>query len=173
MNSGRLIGIFATVIGLGTAVIGGLWLAIQTASGDLEVGGMLLGAFLVFAIAAPIMAFGAYMYIQGGRESERESEMALQRRLLDLVKVQGQVKIHDAALELNVSVDKVKELLYALVGLQVYSGYINWDKGVLYSAQASALHELNQCENCGGAIELSGKGIIACPFCGTEYFLAT
>jgi hypothetical protein len=172
MQSGRIIGIFATIIGLGLAVIGGLWLASQTASGSLETGGMLLGAFLIFVIAAPIIAFGAYMFMQGQKDSERETEMSLQRKLLDMVKTQGQVNIAEAAIELNVDVSRLKELLYSLVGLQVYTGYINWDKGILYSAEASALRDLKACENCGGEIALEGKGIMACQYCGTEYFLA-
>lgn len=173
MNSGRIIGIAAILIGIGTALIGGLWLVAQTSSGELETGGMLLGAFLVFALAAPLIAFGVFMTVQGGRDATRQSEIAQQRRLLDIVKTQGQVRIADVALELNISVDSVKNILYTLVGLQVYSGYINWDKGVLYSEDASALHTLDKCKNCGGSIELSGKGIIKCQFCGTEYFLAT
>jgi tRNA(Ile2) C34 agmatinyltransferase TiaS len=67
--------------------------------------------------------------------------------------------------------DQVKAMLYELVGKGLYSGYINWEKGVLYSAEASNLTELSQCKNCGGEIRLSGKGVVSCPYCGTEYFL--
>jgi hypothetical protein len=69
------------------------------------------------------------------------------------------------------SVDSVKDMIYQLVGLQVFSGYINWEKGVLYSSDASKLRELSKCKNCGGEIKLVGKGVVTCKFCGTEYFL--
>jgi tRNA(Ile2) C34 agmatinyltransferase TiaS len=63
-------------------------------------------------------------------------------------------------------------MLYSLVGLGLCSGYINWDKGVLYSSEASKLRDLKQCPNCGGEIVLSGKGVARCRFCGTEFFLS-
>jgi tRNA(Ile2) C34 agmatinyltransferase TiaS len=53
----------------------------------------------------------------------------------------------------------------------VFSGYVNWDEGTLYSEQASELRNMTQCKNCGGNLTLAGKGVIKCPFCGTEYFL--
>jgi uncharacterized membrane protein/ribosomal protein S27AE len=171
MNSGRLIGIIAMVIALGMAMLTGLFLAQQVGAEALSGGGAIVGAFGAFIIVAPLFAFGAYMYIKGGEEEERESEMEKQRQLLDIVQARGQVDIRNAALELNASVDEVKQMLYNLVGLQVFSGYINWDKGTLYSAEASNLRDLKECENCGASIELAGKGVVACPYCGTEYFL--
>ena len=27
------------------------------------------------------------------------------------------------------------------------------------------------CPNCGGALELAGKGLIRCPYCGAEIFI--
>ena len=51
-------------------------------------------------------------------------------------------------------------MVYQLVGLQVFSGYINWDDGILYSSEASKLRELDKCKNCGGEITLAGKGIV-------------
>lgn len=171
MNSGRLIGIISAVIGFGVAVIAGIWLAVQLQSGALSAGGLLLGALLVFVPVALLMGFGFFMYMKGGEEAERESTMHNQRLLVDIVKSRGQIKIHDLAIELGASVDEVKELVHQLVGLQVFSGYINWDKGVLYSSEASQLRDLQECKNCGAQIELAGKGVVACPYCGTEYFL--
>jgi hypothetical protein len=88
------------------------------------------------------------------------------------VRSRGQVAVADLALETQMSQDAVRALVHELVGLQVFSGYVNWDKGVLYSAEARHLRELKQCENCGGEIVLSGKGVVTCRFCGTEYFLS-
>jgi uncharacterized protein (DUF983 family) len=30
---------------------------------------------------------------------------------------------------------------------------------------------LKRCPNCGAQLELAGKGLIVCPYCGTEVFL--
>jgi len=171
MNSGRLIGIVSSVIGFGIAAIAGLWLAVQVRSGDLSAGGMLLGALLVFLPVALLIGFGIFMYIKGSQEAGRETSMQKQRQLVDIVKSRGQIKVHDLAIELGSSVDEVKNLIHQLVGLQVFSGYINWDKGILYSSEASQLRDLHECKNCGAQIELAGKGVVACQYCGTEYFL--
>jgi DNA-directed RNA polymerase subunit RPC12/RpoP len=60
-----------------------------------------------------------------------------------------------------------------LVGKNLFSGAINWKDGILYSKQASELKADRKCPNCGGQLELVGKGVIECPFCGSEVFLAT
>jgi hypothetical protein len=88
-----------------------------------------------------------------------------------MVKTRGQIAISDLVIELNSSREIVQQNLYQLVGMGLFSGYVNWDEGMLYSRQATELHQLNKCEHCGGELELAGKGVIRCPFCGTEYFL--
>lgn len=171
MNSGRLVGIILIVVGFGIAVIAGLWLATQVTSGQLQSGGALVGGGIAFIPVALLAGFGIYLYVQGGKEAESESEMQKQRQLLDIVKSRGQVAVSDLALEMKTNVDTVKSMVHQLVGLQVFSGYINWDKGILYSSDASNLRGLEKCKNCGGEIKLAGKGVVVCPFCGTEYFL--
>ncbi len=171
MNSGRLVGVILIVVGFGIAVIAGLWLASQVSGGQVQSGGALIGAGLAFIPVALLVGFGIYLYVQGGKEAESESEMQKQRQLLDIVKSRGQVAVSDLALEMKTNVDTVKSMVHQLVGLQVFSGYINWDKGILYSSDASNLRDLQKCKNCGGEIKLAGKGVVVCPFCGTEYFL--
>jgi len=73
---------------------------------------------------------------------------------------------------LHSSRDEVQSMLYELVNMGLYSGYINWKEGTLYSSEASELRNLDRCKNCGGKLELAGKGVIRCPYCGTEYFLS-
>ena len=53
----------------------------------------------------------------------------------------------------------------------LFSGYINWDEGMLYSVEARNLRELENCRVCQGKLELAGKGVVQCPYCDTEYFL--
>ena len=171
MNSGRLVGIILIVVGFGIAVIAGLWLALQVSAGGLQAGGAVLGAGIVFIPVAVLVGFGIYMFVRGGKDAEEESTMQKQRQLLDIVKSRGEVKVSDLALEMRVSADVVKDMVHQLVGLQVFSGYVNWDKGVIYSADAGNLRDLENCKNCGGEIKLVGKGVVTCKFCGTEYFL--
>lgn len=171
MNTGRLVGIILIVVGFGIAIIAGFWLALQVSNDQLTSGGAVVGAGLAFIPVALLVGFGIFMVVQGSKEAVQESEMRQQRNLLDIVKSRGQVGISDLALEMGISADKVKDLVHQLVGLQVFSGYVNWEEGTLYSSQASQLRELDKCKNCGGEIKLVGKGVIACRFCGTEYFL--
>ena len=172
MNTGRLIGIILMVIGFGIAMIAGVFLAFQVSNEEMEMAGALVGAFLAFIPVAVLVGFGIYMFVQGGKEEEVESVMRKQRELLDIVKSRGQVGVSDLALEMKSSVDEVKAMVHELVGLQVFSGYVNWQEGVLYSSEASKLRELTKCKNCGGEITLAGKGVVVCRFCGTEYFLS-
>ncbi len=169
MNTGRLIGIILIVTGFIVAVLAGLWLAVQTA--ELQPGGLVLGAGLAFIPVALLVGFGIFLYVRGGREAELETTMQQQRRLLDILKSRGQVGVNEMALELGLSVDTVRDLVHQLVGLQVFSGYVNWRDGTLYSSDASKLRELERCKNCNGEIVLAGKGVVTCKYCGTEYFL--
>jgi hypothetical protein len=171
MNSSRLLGIVLTVVGIGTAVLAGLWIASNVSSGTLEAGGALLSAFFVFLLVSLLLGSGIFLYLRGGREADTQSTMEKQRQLIDIVKSRGQVDVHQLAIELGTPVTQVKNLTHQLVGLGVFSGYVNWESGTLYSADAKALREMEQCKNCGGALKLAGKGVITCPFCGTEYFL--
>ncbi len=171
MNTGRLTGVILVVAGFGITIIAGLWLASQVADEQLEAGGALIGAGLAFIPIALLVGSGIYLYVKGGQEAAKESVMQQQRKLLDIVRSRGQVKIHDVALEMGMSVDTIKDMIHDLVGLQVFSGYVNWDDGTLYSADANKLRDLEQCQHCGGEIDLAGRGVAICKFCGTEYFL--
>jgi hypothetical protein len=171
MNTGRLVGIILLVVGFAIAVIAGLWLAYQVSNQQISSGGALVGAGIAFVPVALLVGFGIFLFVQGGKEADQESTMQKQRQLLDIVKSRGEVGVADLAMEMRVSVDSVKDMLQQLVGLQVFSGYINWEKGTLYSSEASKLRELDKCKNCAGEIKLAGKGVVACKFCGTEYYL--
>lgn len=171
MNQGRLIGVILIVVGFGVAGIAGLFLAAQVSAGDLTAGGAAVGAGLAFIPVALLVGFGIFLYVKGGQEAEQESVMLKQRQLLDILSSRGQVGVNEMAIELGVSVDAVKDMVHQLVGLQVFSGYVNWSDGILFSAEAKNLRDLKECEKCGAPIQLVGKGVIACRFCSTEYFL--
>ncbi len=134
--------------------------------------GAVLGfALFTLVLVLPLAGAGIFFLRKGGAEEAILADVRQERKLLNMVKTQGQVEISDAVFELNSTRDQVHQMLYSLVGKGLFSGYIDWDDGTLFSEQASQLRDLEACRNCGGQLDLAGKGVIKCPFCGTEYFL--
>jgi hypothetical protein len=131
---------------------------------------------LLLAVVAPMVGAGAFLLIRGGREAaqaQREQATGVkQRQLLDMVKTRGQLQINDAVFELKATRDDVQRWVHDLVGMGIFSGYVNWDEGILYSVEASQLRDLTRCKHCGGEVQLAGKGVVRCGYCGTEYFLS-
>ncbi len=173
MTSGRFLGVMILAAGV-LLFIGAVAWGLVNMGGEapnLEAGGFVLLLILAGVVAVPLIFGGVYMLRQGAKEAVDAEEAARQRKILDMVQAKGEVKISAVAIELQTDTEHIQNTLYRLVGMGVFSGYINWDKGTLYSAEASNLRELSQCKNCGGDIQLSGKGVASCPWCGTEYFL--
>lgn len=170
-KSGRLVGVILIVLGLvlflgGTAVSFFSTRNVETGG----TGGFVLGAVVSLLVAAPLVGFGIYLMIRGRAEEAEMADAARQRKILDMVETRGQIEISVLVLELKASVDQVRNDIYRLVGLGLFSGYINWNDGVLYSRDASQLSG-NTCPNCGGTQEFAGKGVIKCKYCGAEIFL--
>jgi hypothetical protein len=94
-----------------------------------------------------------------------------QTRLAAIVTARGQVRMDDLSRELSAPHDLTRTWMYELVKRGEFSGYINWDEGVLYSAEARHLTEAGKCPHCNGELSLAGKGVIRCKYCGSEIFL--
>lgn len=152
-------------------LIGVVWLGASFTEGDLRIGGLVIGLMLLMVIVLPLGIGGLVMLTRSRGEEEELGERQELRKIIDMVKARGQVPLSDVVLELKSTRGEVQDQIYSLVGMGLFSGYINWDEGVLYSEQASSLRDLDRCKNCGGELKLVGKGVVTCPYCGTEYFL--
>jgi DNA-directed RNA polymerase subunit RPC12/RpoP len=170
-RSGRLIGIILIIVGILvclvlSAVVSSAVLGQETPS----VGGLILGLAIAVLVAIPLVGAGIYLAIRGRAEEAEMADVGRQRKILDMIKTRGQVDISDLVFELKSNTDRVRDDVYKLVGMGLFTGYVNWDEGVLYSREASQLTG-HKCPNCGGEQEFAGKGVITCKYCGTDVFL--
>lgn len=172
-SSGKLVGLLLIAGGLilGAAILA--WLISGMNDDNLDTAAAIFGIVLALGvIVLPMVGGGLYFLVHGLREEKQIARIEEQRKLLNAVMAQGQVSISNLVLELDSSRDQIQNDLYDLVGRGIFSGYIDWKSGMLYSVEASELAGRGSCPNCGGKLELAGKGMIKCPFCGAEIFLS-
>jgi hypothetical protein len=166
VSQGKTLGYILIAIGAGIFLIGAAW-AFGGSIGT--TGGRILALGFVFIVAAPLVGAGIYVLNKGRQEAAEEVQVKRQQKLLGLVQTQGKADIAMAAVELGVSRAEMKQLIYDLIAKQLFSGYVDWEAGVLYSTDASKLKG-GTCPKCGGPLTLAGKGLIKCPYCGSEVF---
>ena len=115
--------------------------------------------------------FDGQMHRRNRKVYSAASLAAKRRSMLAILKAHGQIQVDELAGELGVPLDLLKEWLYDLVQQERFSGYINWEDGVLYSAEGDKLREAGRCPHCSGKLGLAGKGVIHCQYCGAEIFI--
>lgn len=171
-SSGRVIGIILAIGGIVIGIGGVAFLLAGQDEGQTTGSATILGLILLFGIIVlPMVGGGAYLLLRSRAEGRDMAAVAEQRRLLDIVRTRGTVAVSDLVLELDTTRDKVQRDLELLVGRGLFTGYVDWTKGMLYSVEARQLQGRQNCPNCGGQVSLAGKGLIRCPFCGAEIFL--
>ncbi len=162
------------LIGAGTVVgLIVIWLGrVYLREGSLTAGAATLGiAIALIVLVLPQIGFGIYMLKMGAVEETAVAEINQQRQLLSVIKSHGKIHLDDLTIEMQASKKEIKNMIHHLVGMGLFSGYINWEEAVLYSKEAGQLRDMSQCAHCNGQLQLVGKGTSQCPFCGTEYFL--
>jgi DNA-directed RNA polymerase subunit RPC12/RpoP len=173
VGQGRLVGTILLAVALIALLIVVALMLGQVASKENTVTGAILGILLVSVfVVLPLGGGGIYLMSKGRQEQTEYAEIEKEKKILNMVLAQGKVTLPEVALELNAPRDKVEDYVRDLVGKGLFSGAINWQDGVLYSRQASDMKADQKCPNCGGKVELVGKGMIKCPYCGAEVFLA-
>jgi hypothetical protein len=168
LGSGRVSGALLLIAGLVFGLGGSAWILVATNSS----GGKILGIMLLLIIVLPMILGGIFLLFRGQAEAKDHAEVQKQRMVLNMVETRGKVRIADIALEINGTRDQVQKYIYDLVGKGLFTGYVNWQKGELLAVDARQLNESQTCPNCGGKLELAGKGLVQCPFCGSEIFLS-
>lgn len=172
MKSGRLVAVLLLGAGALVVVLGVAWLGGGIAEGRMRMTGALIGGILLAGLTVPLFGGGIYLLMRSRQEAVENVEQEQLRKILDIVKTRGQVPVSDLAIELGVNRQRIQDMIHSLVGMGVFSGYVHWEEGVLYSEDAAGLRELDRCKHCGGELEVAGKGVITCPYCGAEYFLS-
>jgi hypothetical protein len=170
-KSGRLIGVILIAVGVvACLLLSVVFITAVLSSETGNIGGIGLGLGIAVVVAIPLVGAGIYLMIRGRAEETELADVARQRKILDMVKTRGQVNISDLVFELKSPSDRVRDDIYKLVGLGLFTGYVNWKDDVLYSREASQLTG-NKCPNCGGEQTFAGKGVITCQYCGSDIFL--
>jgi len=168
---GRVVAFILIGSGLAVGAVGLAVLALFAGAAGLSAAGFGVGVILLLIITLPLLGAGIFLLMKSAQEGKEEEIVAKQRKILDAVQARGQIRLSDLVMELKSSKEQVQNWVYNLVGMGLFSGYIDWDEGLLYSIQASQLKDLTECKKCGGKVTLAGKGVSKCQYCGTEYFL--
>jgi DNA-directed RNA polymerase subunit RPC12/RpoP len=173
-GQGRTVGIILIAIAAVVLVVSAVWVIVALSQGRTTIDGLVLGLVIVMLVVVlPLGAGGVYLLVKGRQESTAYAEVEKEKKILNMVLAQGKVSLSEVALELDAPRDQVEDMVRDLVGKGLFSGAINWQDGVLYSKQSSQMKADRKCPNCGGQVDLVGKGVIKCPYCGSEVFLAS
>lgn len=171
-NRPLMCGIGLIVLGIGWLVAVGGFVMAGRMEGKIDMAATALGVGVFAFVPALALLIAGGILVRTGMKVARElADIALERAVLERLEARAELYIPQVAAELRCTTDDVQAAVYRLAGKNLLSGYVNWKEQRLYSADAAALSEKNQCPNCGGQLELAGKGVIRCPYCGTEIFI--
>lgn len=134
----KQLGVGLIVLGFLAAIVAGGWLAGQAAKAGAEAGDLVLAAGLLFVPVALLVGGGIYLFQRQMEHPAPESEVQMQRRLVDTMTAKGQVSIEELATILHISPGQVQALIEQLVALDIFPGEVDWDAGVVYAQDRKA-----------------------------------
>lgn len=167
---GKIIGVILIVIALALAVVPALMLMPNPLNGKLTSGGFMICEGPAILIALIVAGVGVFMMVSGKKEQAELIEVEKEKLILNMIDTRGKVRLSDIAIETGLTTDQVAKYVYDLVGKKLFTGYVDWKGGVLQSQEAADIPQ-DKCPNCGGQLEMAGKGVVKCPYCGAETFL--
>ena len=169
--TGKMLGLILMLAGLGICIVGSLVLGSGMMAEKTDLTAAILGFALLFIfLVLPLVGVGGFLTLRGQQEVKEMAEVEKEKKILNVVSVQGKASLATLALELNATLDQVKNWVYDLVGKGLFTGYIDWKSQMLIAKDAASM-DSTKCPNCGGVRELVGKGVVKCPYCGAELFL--
>ena len=160
--AGKAAGLILCLVGLAVAgfLVSGLF------EGKLQVSGFMLGIIL---FVLPLLAGGVYVWIRSYQEADDLRRVRREKEILTMIEAQGKVQISEICLNLHLDRPAVEGLLRDLLGKGLFTGSINWQEGLLVSAEAKSVGQ-GKCPHCGGELQMAGKGLARCPYCGSEIY---
>lgn len=129
-------GLILIALGFIVAAAAGLWFAVQIVQGTMEPGEAARAAVLLFIPVGTLVLAGIYLRTRQKSVVEPESMVEKQRHLVDLLNVRGTVPVSEMAAALQVDEGTLRELVEQLIRLEIFTGQVDWDNGVMYAAPA-------------------------------------
>ncbi|MBW2455145.1 MAG: hypothetical protein JRI68_11575, partial [Deltaproteobacteria bacterium] len=119
------------------------------------------------AAAIFLPALGLPVAIYWLRDDMTMAFGAASHRIVEHVVTEGRTTLDALAKQFRIGRTRLERVLKQQPDLPLV---VDYGQGTVYSQQAAAqLAEIAVCANCGGATEISGMDVVACPYCGTEY----
>ena len=171
IGGGKTVGLVLMIVSAVLLLVFGGWLLTAFSTTETSSGGGGLGVLLGLLVMAPLFGVGAYLFRKGGQEQQEYVQVAKEKQILNAVLARGQVTITELIADMQLPREEIEGMIQDLVGKQLFSGAINWEKGILYSVESQKLTGDQKCPNCGGDLKFAGKGLIICPYCGSQVFL--
>ena len=171
IGGGKTVGLVLMIVSAVLLLVFGAWVLTAFSTDETTSGGAVLGLLLAVGVMAPIFGIGAYLFRKGGQEQREYVQVEKEKQILNAVLTRGQVTVTELVAEMQLPQDEIEQMIHDLVGKQLFSGAINWEKGLLYSVESQKLTGDQKCPNCGGDLKFAGKGLIVCPYCGSQVFL--
>ncbi len=101
--------------------------------------------------------------------SEEDSTLSWrEKRFLNIMQVQRQMRVLALAGVLKMSSEELKEYVHEIASAGLFTGYADWDGGLIYAKGSEEMAE--ECPKCKAAREEDGGSMATCPSCGVELF---